>query len=451
VVSIPYDSIFTLLCGIFTDTLIGHTAFVIYLFAIMDHPVVSRQLRKLPALLVSPLTAAVMSTVLFVYVPEFRLLRMILNSGVIMLCCTLWIRWAWNVCFLQAFSTACICGIFQVTSSSFGQFLLVIFRNTTLMDPVIMGIFFPFIILSAILLKKLRFGTYFELLLKDTDRLFQTTMLMFALVTVVEMFFHMHQGIPDKFLATYYLLNVALILLITELILNFAKQIAKNRKIQVQQDIIAQQQLYEQNLEEIRQEVRAFRHDYKNLLAGLAQQANAGQLQALGATLSELELDFDRRLGEKIQTSTQIGYLQIPEIRSFILTKLTSMHEKKLACHLEVLYPVTAVSMNVWDLIRCLGILTDNAIEAALETDRPWIDLILLAQEERLSVRIANPFTNTLEPQKMWEEGWSTKGDGRGEGLASYQRILAAWPNAVSSASWENGVFVQELTILNSP
>ena len=44
-------------------------------------------------------------------------------------------------------------------------------------------------------------------------------------------------------------------------------------------------------------------------------------------------------------------------------------------------------------------------------------------------------------------EGFSTKGPGRGLGLGGYQRILAGWPNAVSSAGWEDGTFCQELTI----
>ena len=48
---------------------------------------------------------------------------------------------------------------------------------------------------------------------------------------------------------------------------------------------------------------------------------------------------------------------------------------------------------------------------------------------------------------KIWEEGFSTKGPGRGLGLGGYQRILAGWPNAVSSAGWEDGTFCQELTI----
>ena len=54
-------------------------------------------------------------------------------------------------------------------------------------------------------------------------------------------------------------------------------------------------------------------------------QAGAGELDRLCHTLSELDAGFDQRLGRKIQMSTQIGNLQIPEIRSFFLSKLTVM------------------------------------------------------------------------------------------------------------------------------
>ena len=74
--------------------------------------------------------------------------------------------------------------------------------------------------------------------------------------------------------------------------------------------------------------MRSFRHDYKNLLAGLSQQVGEGRLDALRASLSELDVDFDRRLGETIQLSTQIGNLRVPQVRSLLLHKLTDMREK---------------------------------------------------------------------------------------------------------------------------
>lgn len=43
--------------------------------------------------------------------------------------------------------------------------------------------------------------------------------------------------------------------------------------------------------------------------------------------------------------------------------------------------------MDPWDFTRCLGILLDNAAEAALETDTLWIEIILLSQKDRLGRR----------------------------------------------------------------
>ena len=267
----------------------------------------------------------------------------------------------------------------------------------------------------------------------------------------MEAFFILQSGIRTQYLTLYYILMLALVSVLAVLIVYLAHRFDDSRMLRFQQDIIAQQQLYEQNLEDIRQEVRSFRHDYKNILAGLSGQAQAGELDALHLALSELDADFDRHLGEKIQMSVQIGNLRILQVRSLLLCKIAAMQEKGIECRLEVFSPVeTAGGMHVWDFVRCLGILVDNAMEAALEASyqlQPWVEIVLLAQEKDVFLRVSNPYVNTLAPADMWQEGWSTKGRGRGLGLSSYQHILENYPNAVCSTAWENGVFVQELTV----
>ena len=226
-----------------------------------------------------------------------------------------------------------------------------------------------------------------------------------------------------------------------------AQRFDASRKLQSQRDVIAQQQLYERDLEAIRQEVRAFRHDYKNLLAGLACQAEAGETEKLRAALSQLDAGFERRIGEKIQVSAQIGNLRIPQVRSLLLSKMAAMGGKGVECRLEVLYPMETVAMDVWDFVRCLGILVDNAAEAVEGTESPWVEIILLAQEKQISIQVSNPWTGETDPSRFWEEGWSTKGAGRGLGLSGYLRILERYPNVSPCTSWTNGVFVQALTI----
>ena len=345
-----------------------------------------------------------------------------------------------------------LAAIFQVAESTLS---IVLLRETPLdessMLTVTLGLYLGVSIAAALLLYRLRFGKWFRLLLDDKSAPWRTALLLFALEAVMEVLLRLASGIRPQFLVLYYLLVAAMVILMTVFVVYLAQHFDAARKIQIQQDVIAQQRLYEQDLEIIRREVRTFRHDYKNLLAGLSQQAGAGELEGLRHTLSELDTGFDLRLGRKIQTSAQIGNLQIPEVRSLLLSKLTVMREKGMECRLEVLYPVRAVDMDVWDFVRCLGILTDNAMEAALDTEQPWVEIGLLAQDRHVYLRISNSYTNIIEPGKMWNDGWSTKGAGRGLGLSSYQRILESHPNASPCASWENGVFVQELTVEGRP
>ena len=249
----------------------------------------------------------------------------------------------------------------------------------------------------------------------------------------------------------YYLTFDILVAVIAILVMggtvSAARRMSTNRRLQAQRDIIAQQMLYERSLEQVRQEMRAFRHDYKNVISGMAEQAKEGETNILSRELEKLEAGFDRRLGKRIQESIQIGNLRIPQVRSLLLAKLVDMEEKKVECRLEVLYPVEAVNMDPWDFVRCVGILVDNAVEAALETEKPWVEIVLLQQGKDLALRVSNSWTGQADPGKIWNEGYSTKGKGRGMGLYGFRRILREYPNALASASWTETYFVQELTV----
>ncbi len=433
---------------VFLDPLTGHIVLVIFLFVILDERTIWKRLKKLPFLLLSPVIATMIAVGLFQVIPEASLIRYSLNSLSILAMCTLWVMWAWKQDFWRAFSSVCMAAILQVAVSALTQSLLqMLFAGQEVQLAPLLGISITISLAVALLLKKLHFATYFRLLLEEETSLRRTALFIFALELAMEVFLVLNKGVQSQYLMVYYLMAAALVILMVGLVVYLAKQFLFSRKLQTQQDVIAQQQLYEQDLENIRQEVRTFRHDYKNLLAGLSWQAEEGELEQLCAALSELDAGFDKRLGEKIRASTQIGNLQIPQVRSLMLSKLTAMQRKGVECRLEVLYPVESVGMDIWDFVRCLGILIDNAVEAVEGTERPRIEIILLAQEERVNLQVSNPWNGETDTARFWEEGWSTKGPGRGLGLSSYLRILARYPNVSPCTSWKDGVFVQTLTI----
>ena len=426
----------------FTFSLISHAVLVVYLFVIMGMRG-RRVVRKLPALLLSPLLATLLDAALYARFPDYYVARYCAFSCAILLMCTLWIRWAWRIVFWYAFAAACMAGVFQVAASGLAQILLL---DSEIPYAALIAVYGAVALVSAALLHRLRFGRWFRLLLEDSSVQRRMALFFFGLEAAMEAFSLLQDGIQPEYLVPYYALVLVMAGLAVGLVIYLSQRLDAARKMEAQRDVIAQQQLYERDLEDIRREVRSFRHDYKNLLAGLSQQADEGELDELRAALSQLDAGFDRRIGEKIRASTQIGNVRVPQVRSLLLSKLAAMGAQGVDCRLEALYPVETVGMDVWDFTRCLGILLDNAAEAALDTGTPWVEIVLLAQGEGLFLRVSNPYAGTIDPEQIWAEGGSTKGAGRGLGLPGYQRILEGYSSASASTSWADGVFVQELT-----
>lgn len=380
----------------FIGSLIAHAALTVYLFVIMDVRG-WRILKKLPALLLSPLLAAGLVTSLHTLFPDHSIFHYCAGSCAVLLMCTLWVWWAWQTGFWRAFAVVCMAGVFQVATTCLSQILIL---NSDLQYAAVTIINWIVVSASAALLHWSRFGHWFRLLLEELQPA-RTVLFLFALEASMEAFTILQAGILPEYLVPYYVLVLVMAALVARLVIYLAQRFDAARKLAAQRDVIAQQQLYERDLEAIRQEVRAFRHDYKNLLAGLSEQADKGELDQLRTALSELDANFDRRIGEKIQTSTQLGNVRIPQVRSILLTKLAAMGEQGIDCRLEALYPVERVGMDAWDFTRCLGILLDNAAEAAAETGTPWVEVILLAQGQRLSLRISCSLKRPQGPPRI--------------------------------------------------
>lgn len=196
--------VFQTYLNIFSDTFLGHVALVIYLYAVMDERSLLKYLKKLPPLFLSPLVAAAVSLKLLTAIPKQPTLSYAITSLVILAICTLWIMGAWNLNFWKAFSTICMGGILQVATSTLSQILLLI--EITRPFAALATSYFLFSFFAAVLLKKVHFGAWFQLLLEDEKNQRRTTLLIFALELVTEAFLILNRGVTNPYLPAYYLL-----------------------------------------------------------------------------------------------------------------------------------------------------------------------------------------------------------------------------------------------------
>lgn len=213
-----------------------------------------------------------------------------------------------------------------------------------------------------------------------------------------------------------------------------------------QKNIIAQQEAYIQNLEEIQKDVRLYRHDFTNMMSGMYLDVKEGKTEALERYMQNMLNEFDKNIGSKIQTANQIMNLEIIELKGLLMTKMSQMISSGIPCRIEVLYLVRECAMKTQDLLRCVGILADNAMEAA-KNAQGGVDIVIMAQNNSVDILITNPVDAEPDINKIWKKGYSTKGDGRGLGLYSYREIVGQYPQASCSAFCRGGRFCQELRI----
>ncbi|MCI8400739.1 MAG: GHKL domain-containing protein [Lachnospiraceae bacterium] len=299
------------------------------------------------------------------------------------------------------------------------------------------------------LLNRARLPEHVRALMERTEHPVRLALGVLGLEILVEIFFLMKNTMKIYFFGTYFITALLLLLGILFVLVYLSMKAETQAKLEAQRALLAQQSLYVQSLERMQQEMRSFRHDYKNMMSGLYLSASEGDLRPVREMLQSMTNCFDERVGEDIRQSTQLGNIRIIEVKSLVLTKMMEMQKKGIRCNLEVLYPLTRIDMDILDVTRCLGILLDNAVEAAGEMERREVDLLISSLDTGVTIVVKNPVTEVMDLNRIWESGISTKGEGRGLGLSIYREITGKYANVARSTSCRDSQFIQEWRIAN--
>ncbi len=224
----------------------------------------------------------------------------------------------------------------------------------------------------------------------------------------------------------------------------------QRKKLAEQQLNIWQQNLYIETLEGMQEEMRRFRHDYKNMMAGMYQQAQEENFVRISEFIQEMTEDFDSQIGGEVQRMSQLRNVHMTELKGLLIMKLREMEKEGICCELEAARPFYETSVRTTDLCRCMGILIDNAMDEVRGKPDGKIHIMISSQKEYTTFRVKNVLYHPVDFGRIWQKGYSTKGENRGIGLASYRKILAGYDNVLSAASVQEAYFIQELKINNN-
>lgn len=150
---------------------------------------------------------------------------------------------------------------------------------------------------------------------------------------------------------------------------------------------------------------------------------------------------------------TELKHIPLLGVRNFINFKLIKM--KDIGAEIEVfvsseLENIDATSLDkkeYSELTTILGIILDNMIESIEVTDEKLISINIYLENNKIHGEFANTFSGKVDIDRLYEVGYTTKGEKHGVGLPLVKKITKYNNRFECNASIFDNFFIQHLTV----
>lgn len=205
---------------------------------------------------------------------------------------------------------------------------------------------------------------------------------------------------------------------------------------------------YTENLEQMYTNMQKFRHDYINILLSMSEYIRSRDIDKLEQYFNNNIMPISMSMKSNSYKLGSLHNLKMQELKGIISSKIIKAQELKIDANVEVVEPVEHINMEPVNLCRCVGIILDNAIEEAIHCERPFVHVALVKRGGSTLIVVSNSSRPTTpELHKIYEKGFSTKGENRGLGLNNLREIVASCNNVTLDTQILDGKFTQVLDI----
>ena len=182
-------------------------------------------------------------------------------------------------------------------------------------------------------------------------------------------------------------------------------------------------QLYNKTLTILHDSIRGFKHDFHNIVQSIVGYADRGDLEGLRVYYRQLLQDCGRTNN---LTALNPEVINNPAIYNVLATKYHKADEIGVQINLGIFINLNEIEkhMKIYEFTRILGILLDNAIEAAAECENKIIHVSFRKEQNRrrLLVIIDNTYKNKdINVDKIYEKDFSTKSKETNSGLGLWE------------------------------
>ena len=169
--------------------------------------------------------------------------------------------------------------------------------------------------------------------------------------------------------------------------------------------------------------VRTFKHDFDNIVNGIGGYVRNKDMEGLTQFYNQLQEDCHKTNNLYSLSPKVINH---PAIYNILATKYYVADELNVQINLDIFLDLNEIEqhMKIYEFTRILGILLDNAIEAAKDCNEKIINVIFRKEEHkhRIVAIIENTYTNKdVDTDKIFEKGVSSKSQDKNSGLGLWK------------------------------
>ena len=225
--------------------------------------------------------------------------------------------------------------------------------------------------------------------------------------------------------------------------------LTKTTQLEITSLNLEQEKEYNKSLKSMQDELHGFRHDFSNIMCTIGGYIQVNDMEGLNKYYSQIQKDVTKINNLGALNPETINH---PAVFALISSKYTLALELGIEMNMNIFLDLNKLNMKIYEFTRVLGILLDNAIEAAKECDEKTINIEIRKEtnRNRQVLIVQNTYLNKdIDTEKIFEKKYSTKEGNSGLGLWEVRKILSKNTNLNLFTTKDNIYFKQQLEMYN--
>lgn len=210
-------------------------------------------------------------------------------------------------------------------------------------------------------------------------------------------------------------------------------------------------EVYNKTLSLINDDIRGYKHDFSNFVQALDGYVKTENIEGI-KSMSKSALKECIATNNLENLNPHI--INNSAVYSIITNKFYLAQEENIAMNVEVMLDLNELNISNYELCKILGILLDNAIEAASQCKDEKIINVKFIKDTKVNRKlmiIENSYANhNIDINKIFEKGYTTKSakikNSHGIGLWNVRRLLKHSEN-LNLHTEAGKLFIQQLEI----